>query len=566
VSFWGGRALTRRGLLRVGAAGGLGLLVPPRLLAAVSGGALVTGIAVANEAVPFEGDGPLLTTLSPGGLRGRNRALVRFRLARPATVRLDVVDRNDFVTELPSTKAVSRAVHSQELRLQPGTHELDWEPAPNVATGTYIFVLTTKDATGTKTVVGRRGPQHPKLPRGPVVRVIGIDASFAKRSYRAGERASLLVAADTAALAVQVYRSGTEGSVPTYANNVMNGTPVGDPLPIDWQGNPDRRAAIDVTLGDWTSGVYFARLEANGVSGFAPFVVRPDAPRNRVAVVMPTNTWGAYNFYDADGDGYGDSWYVGWKTRTIDLTRPNLHRGVPYRYRSYDLAFVKWLAQTGKQADFYSDDDMNAFPSGDVLRASYDLVVFPGHTEYVTNHVYDVIQRFRDAGGNLMFLSANNFFRKVAKNGDRLTLVGLWRELGRPEAGLLGVQYRGNDRGTHQTPFVVTADGAGSWAFEGTGLEEGATFGRYGIEVDARASSSPPGTQVLAQIPNALGVNGLNAEMTYYEAESGARVFSAGVLNFGGQMALWPESTRLVANVWARLAGGQAAADGPTSP
>jgi hypothetical protein len=54
--------------------------------------------------------------------------------------------------------------------------------------------------------------------------------------------------------------------------------------------------------------------------------------------------------------------------------------------------------------------------------------------------------------------------------------------------------------------------------------------------------------------------------MTYYEAESGARVFSAGVLNFGGQMSLWPESTRLVANVWARLAGGQAAADGPTSP
>ena len=43
--------------------------------------------------------------------------------------------------------------------------------------------------------------------------------------------------------------------------------------------------------------------------------------------------------------------------------------------------------------------------------------------------------------------------------------------------------------------------------------------------------------------------------MTYYEHESGARVFSAGALNFGGQMLLWPEATRVVENVWARLGG-----------
>jgi hypothetical protein len=39
--------------------------------------------------------------------------------------------------------------------------------------------------------------------------------------------------------------------------------------------------------------------------------------------------------------------------------------------------------------------------------------------------------------------------------------------------------------------------------------------------------------------------------MTYYEHESGAQVFSAGALNFGGQMLLWPEATRVVENVWA---------------
>ena len=39
--------------------------------------------------------------------------------------------------------------------------------------------------------------------------------------------------------------------------------------------------------------------------------------------------------------------------------------------------------------------------------------------------------------------------------------------------------------------------------------------------------------------------------MTYYEGSSGARVFSAGAMNFGGQIALWPETIRLLENVWA---------------
>ncbi len=42
--------------------------------------------------------------------------------------------------------------------------------------------------------------------------------------------------------------------------------------------------------------------------------------------------------------------------------------------------------------------------------------------------------------------------------------------------------------------------------------------------------------------------------MTYYEHPSGAKVFSAGALNFGGQVLLWPQSAQLLENVWQRLA------------
>ena len=104
-----------------------------------------------------------------------------------------------------------------------------------------------------------------------------------------------------------------------------------------------------------------------------------------------------------------------------------------------------------------------------------------------------------------------------------------------------------------QAPYTVTGADLAPWAFEGTGLVNGSRFGLYGIEIDSTTPSSPTGTQVLARIPDLLGP-GRTAEMTYYESPSGARVFSAGAMNFGGQIALWPEAQRLFENVWARLA------------
>jgi hypothetical protein len=117
---------------------------------------------------------------------------------------------------------------------------------------------------------------------------------------------------------------------------------------------------------------------------------------------------------------------------------------------------------------------------------------------------------------------------------------------------LLGGQYLANDDGRRQQPFTVVGADAAPWAFTGTGLANGSSFGLYGIEIDARAPESPPETIVLAQIPDLMGA-GRTAEMTYYETSGGARVFSAGTLNFGGTIMLWPETARLLDNVWARL-------------
>ena len=133
--------------------------------------------------------------------------------------------------------------------------------------------------------------------------------------------------------------------------------------------------------------------------------------------------------------------------------------------------------------------------------------------------------------------------------------VRLWRDEGRPEARLAGVQYRANDDGARQGPFTVVAAEAAPWLFDKTGLENGSTFGEtvggYGIEIDMATPDSPPGRRCSPAIVDLFGP-GLSGEMTYYETPAGARVFSAGVLDFGGSVTTWP-TTRIVANLWSHM-------------
>jgi hypothetical protein len=100
-------------------------------------------------------------------------------------------------------------------------------------------------------------------------------------------------------------------------------------------------------------------------------------------------------------------------------------------------------------------------------------------------------------------------------------------------------------------PFTVTGAVAAPWRVANTGVQNGSTFGRYGIEIDARGPGSPPGTIVLARISNLLGP-GKSAEMTYYETPAGAKVFAAGAINFAATATQQPVSTMLE-NLWARL-------------
>jgi murein DD-endopeptidase MepM/ murein hydrolase activator NlpD len=407
-----------------------------------------------------------------------------------------------------------------------------------------VVVFTTG---GQQPVEGRDGVTIATQRQTPAV-----EGYFRRESYRPGSTATLVVTTHLRAVTIQVFRTG-ETPIAGRQRDELRGVAVTSPRRVRLpSGSGEQR--VTVRIGDWPSGVYYAQLKADdGRIGYAVFVLAPSRlGTNRVAVVMPTNTWFAYNRRDADGSGKGDTWYEDPAVRTIDITRPSLDRGVPPHFGHYDLPFIRWLAMKGKEVDFLAQADLERAASGDALFRAYDLIVFPGHHEYVTTHEYDVIERYRNLGGNLMFLSANNFFWRVTKTADSMTRTAQWRDLGRPEASLIGVQYIGNDRGEHRGAYRVRRAPAGQWIFAETGHTPGTAFGNFGIEIDHTAAASPDGVQVLAEIPDLLAP-GKTAQMSYYETKRGAKVFAAGAFTLGGA-ALWPDVSRLLENLWERLA------------
>lgn len=374
------------------------------------------------------------------------------------------------------------------------------------------------------------------------------------RSYRPGDVAVLHVDAGPERATLQLFLVGGHEAAGASAvpwDRRLAGEAMTQPRPLARPGGGVPWVVHVPLAASWPSGVYVARLSTSGGARYAPFVLRPrrlgSAP---VLVVEPTNTWQAYNFTDAD------SWYLSPAVHAIDLARPYPGDGLPTQFVALGLGFLRWYWRSGFRADFVSDDDLERGPGVRLLRR-YRLIVFASHEEYVTNRVYDLIEGYRDDGGNLAFLSADNFFYRVSVSGDTMLGRARWRDLGRPEAALVGAEYVGWDEAHYPNrPYRVTDRTAARWLFAGTGLGDGSRFGRYGIEIDERTAVSPPDTHVLAQITGEFG-SGMTAEMTIYR-RGRATVFDAGAMNFGAS-ADWPGVSRLVANLWTHLSGEEPA-------
>lgn len=371
---------------------------------------------------------------------------------------------------------------------------------------------------------------------------LDMRAQFAQASYSPGQLARLRVVADATRLTVQPIAAFSKSRSPFAP--IAKDPPVGPARTVAWHPGP---GTLTVRIGQWTSGVYFVRVKSARREVVAPVVVRPaHLGQASVAVVVPTYTWQAYNRRG------GDTWYACGCVHTVDLTRPYLNGGVPYNFGQYDRNFFRWLARSRFRADVLADGDLDRIPSGAELRHLYRMVVFESHGEYVTSHMYDITEQYRDLGGHLAFLSANDFFREVEISGNSMTLIGRFRDLGHPEAALIGAQYIDWYRNRYPNqPYHVVGANRVPWLFAGTGLEDGSLIpGYFGIEIDGTTSASPPGTTVVATIPDIFPHE--TADMTYYTTAAGAQVFDAGTINFGGA-ANNRYVARMLRNLWTHM-------------
>ena len=307
---------------------------------------------------------------------------------------------------------------------------------------------------------------------------------------------------------------------------------------------------------DWTSGYYLAEAVLtsgpwNGKVATTFFVVHPPAttPGSSILVQVPVNTWQAYNAWG------GKSLYDFFPPRAyaVSFDRP---LGVMAQSPMWwEIQLVRFLEREGYDVSYQTDVDTDLDGSS-LLR--HRLVIDAGHDEYWSGAMRDAFDAALADGTNLAFIGSNDGYWQVKyADGDRTIVsakslsdpnpvlsqkTAMFREIGRPECMLMGVQNISVVVLRHALDYTVTAAGAADPWLARTGFHAGDTVaGVVGREHDQLnpypMSCFHPGLTVLFHYDGA-GVD-QNADAVRFTAPSGARVFASGAQQFSWGLDDW---------------------------
>ena len=93
--------------------------------------------------------------------------------------------------------------------------------------------LTVEDESGNQKTYGGRRPAMASRSTTPVVRILGVEAAFDKRSYAPLEPALLTITADAERITLQFLACGTEAEY-TDRTDEMRGESIGPPVSYAW--------------------------------------------------------------------------------------------------------------------------------------------------------------------------------------------------------------------------------------------------------------------------------------------------------------------------------------------
>lgn len=352
-------------------------------------------------------------------------------------------------------------------------------------------------------------------------------------------------------------------------------------------GTWDVSASWDVPE-DAVSGVYLAKLERpdTGADSHITFIVRNESSHSDVLVQTSDPTWHAYNLYG------GSDFYAGGdhgRAYKISYNRPFATRaGIEARdfYFGAEYPLVRFLERNGYDVSYFSGVDTDRH--GQLLQ-NHKTFISVGHDEYWSGQQRANIEKARDAGVNLQFLTGNEAYWRTryepstTGGNDYRTLVsyketwsytkldpspewtGTWRDpryasqengAGLPENELTGTAYMVNNG---DLPITVNDREGKLRTWRDTPLTEldsgqsaelaPHTVG-YESNEDLDNGFRPPGlirlSTTTGDVPEYLqdfGNDVLPGKTTHhttmYRAPSGALVFSAGSIQWTWGLDQW---------------------------
>jgi N,N-dimethylformamidase len=288
--------------------------------------------------------------------------------------------------------------------------------------------------------------------------------------------------------AVDTSANGLHGAVVNFPARAMTGWNwTGEYM--DWHQAPSQWGAMhfhddDIYDAGWdtdftltipdamASGLYAARLRADGYEEYIPFTVGP-APGNeqRIALVLPTASYMAYgndhlgtdggngellnnilnvltppdlflnehweyggSLYDEHSDGSGICYSS--RLRPLLQMRPKVQcllggfAGSKLWQFNADTHITDWLNAKGFGVDIYTDEELHH--AGYDLLAPYAVVLTGSHPEYTSTEMWDAVAEYTRRGGRLMYLGGDGFYWRIAYHRDFPGIV----ELRRAETGV----------------------------------------------------------------------------------------------------------------------------------
>ena len=325
---------------------------------------------------------------------------------------------------------------------------------------------------------------------------------------------------------------------------------------------------------DWVSGIYLAVLTgSSGKQAYVVFVVRDDSRPSDLLFQSSTDTYQAYNnwggkslySYNSTTTPVGESAFNneggGVPALIVSYNRPYADEFGSGQFMSYEFDMLSFLESQGYDVTYTTNVDVHSGASVLNLHKGFLSV---GHDEYWSYEMRQAVTQAINQGLNVGFFSADSCYWQIRfapsaiTGAPNRTIIGYkenapqldpdgqnqstyylettqWRLphatwAANPEDALLGVMY---------IPFEpvdsdVVVVNPSHWVFANTGLNSGDHLaGLLGYEVDAIAGDAPANLVDLAHSPYVFSDGSTQvADMTIYQATSGAYVFATGTVQW----------------------------------